>query len=62
MDCDIVSYHINSFNYLVDVGIQAAASDIPPVQAKIGDEIIEYSYAAVTFGRPVLQEVNNFFN
>lgn len=61
MDCDIASYHIDSFNYLLDVGVQEAAIDIPPVKAKIGDDIIEYSYAATTFGRPSLLKGVRFF-
>lgn len=58
MDCDIVSYHIDSFNYLVEKGIQAAVCDIAPVKFKLENELIELKYETATFGRPTLLKVN----
>ncbi|TKR92764.1 hypothetical protein L596_007349 [Steinernema carpocapsae] len=53
MECDIASYHVDSFNYLADHGLQLAAADVPPEKFRLPTgEAIELDYVSASLGFP----------
>ena len=56
MECDIASYHIESFNFLIDPGIRLAALDVPPIKFRFenGDNV-EISYTSAILDKPNLK-------
>ena len=55
MECEISSYHIDSFNYLADTGIRLAAKDIRPVKFRLPNgDAVEFSYLDAQLGYPEL--------
>lgn len=55
MDCLISSYHVESFDYLIDEGLRLAANDVPKEKFKLHNgDAIEFSYVGVNLGFPVL--------
>lgn len=56
MDCDIVSYHTESYNFLVDEGLQLAAEDVPSVKIRLPNgNAVEFSYTNARMGFPSLE-------
>lgn len=55
MDCDVASYHVESFNFLVDFGLQEAALDVPPVKMSVANERIQFSYVGARLGTPTVE-------
>uniref|UniRef100_A0A0K0DSU1 DNA-directed RNA polymerase subunit beta n=1 Tax=Strongyloides stercoralis TaxID=6248 RepID=A0A0K0DSU1_STRER len=54
MECDVASYHINSYNYFTDYGANLAAIDVPPEKWKLSNgDCIEVYYTGATIGKPV---------
>lgn len=55
MDCDIASYHVESFNYLADEGANLAALDVPPEKFRLPNgEAVELRYTYAQLGYPTL--------
>lgn len=53
MECDIASYHIESFNHLADEGINLAACDIPSVKLRLpNSDALEFSYVKARLEHP----------
>lgn len=62
MDCDIVSYHIDSFNFLVDEGLQLAAENVPSVKIRLPNgDAVEFFYTSARLGFPLLNNVNTVY-
>jgi hypothetical protein len=62
MDCDISGYHVESFNYFCDEGLQKALRDIPVEKFRLAtNEAVEFSYANIQLGKPSLQSCNVSF-
>lgn len=56
MDCDIASYHVESFNYLIDEGLRLACLDVPKEKFKLPNgDAIELSYVGANVGYPILE-------
>lgn len=54
MDCDISGYHVESYNFLIDEGFQAAAEDIPSAKLRLPNgEAVEFWYTNARLGRPL---------
>uniref|UniRef100_A0A0K0EYJ3 DNA-directed RNA polymerase subunit beta n=1 Tax=Strongyloides venezuelensis TaxID=75913 RepID=A0A0K0EYJ3_STRVS len=57
MECDIASYHVNSYNYFADHGVNAAAVDVPAEKWKLPNgDCIEVYYTGASLGKPVAVE------
>lgn len=57
MECDIASYHIDSFNYLADHGVNLAALDVPAEKFRLKTgEAIEIRYTGASLGKPCLDD------
>ena len=55
MECEIASYHVESFNYLADAGIKAAALDCPAIKFRTGTkENIEIKFSDAQLGKPTI--------
>ena len=56
MECDIASYHVESFNFLIDPGIRLAALDVPAIKFRFenGDNV-EMQYTGATLDKPSLK-------
>lgn len=56
MECDIASYHVESFNYLIDPGVGLAALDVPPLKFRFanGDNVV-ISYTSASMQKPLLK-------
>lgn len=61
MECDVASYHVNSYNYFAEHGINLAALDVPAEKWKLHNgDCIEVSYNGATLGRPASMEDVNY--
>ncbi|VDN50368.1 unnamed protein product [Dracunculus medinensis] len=57
MEYDIASFHVNSFNYLLDEGINLAISDIPAEKLRLANgDAVEIRYCGATVGYPTLKD------
>uniref|UniRef100_A0A914CW68 DNA-directed RNA polymerase n=1 Tax=Acrobeloides nanus TaxID=290746 RepID=A0A914CW68_9BILA len=55
MDCDIASYHVESYNYLIEEGLRLAAHDVPKEKFRLPNgDAIEFGYVGVNLGYPIL--------
>ncbi|MFH4973590.1 hypothetical protein AB6A40_000299 [Gnathostoma spinigerum] len=55
MECDVASYHVESFNFLVDHGLRLAALDVPPEKFRLANgDAVELKYTSASLGYPVL--------
>lgn len=53
MECDIASYHVESFNYLADIGVNLAALDVPHEKFRLpSGEAVEFCYTGAVLGKP----------
>ncbi|KAI6225647.1 DNA-directed RNA polymerase [Aphelenchoides besseyi] len=58
MDCDVAGYHVQSFNYMCDEGIQKAMRDVPPEKFRLASgDAVEFSYTRIHLGKPSIQSV-----
>ncbi|KJH48262.1 DNA-directed RNA polymerase, beta subunit [Dictyocaulus viviparus] len=56
MDCDIASYHIDSFNYLAEEGVQLAAQSVPKEKFRLpSGEAVELSYTGASISMPTFE-------
>uniref|UniRef100_A0A915ELF4 Uncharacterized protein n=1 Tax=Ditylenchus dipsaci TaxID=166011 RepID=A0A915ELF4_9BILA len=56
MDCDVASYHIESYNFMADEGLQLAAENVPTTKLRLpSGDAVEISYAALRLGYPALE-------
>lgn len=57
MDCDVASYHVESFNYLIDEGVHLAALDVPKEKFKLHNgDAIELNYTGAQLLPPTLEK------
>uniref|UniRef100_A0A915PND6 DNA-directed RNA polymerase subunit beta n=1 Tax=Setaria digitata TaxID=48799 RepID=A0A915PND6_9BILA len=55
MDCDVASYHVESFDYLAEKGIHLAALDVPAEKFRLpSGEAVEISYISAQLGYPAV--------
>ncbi|CAD6184400.1 unnamed protein product [Caenorhabditis auriculariae] len=55
MDCDIASYHIDSFDYLVDAGVQQAALAVPHEKFRLKNgNAVSLSYHGAQIQKPTI--------
>lgn len=53
MDCDIASYHVDSFNYLAEEGVHLAALAVPKEKFRLpSGEAVELSYTGASIAMP----------
>ncbi|GMR53854.1 hypothetical protein PMAYCL1PPCAC_24049, partial [Pristionchus mayeri] len=52
MECDVVSYHVDSFNYLADEGCDLAAKACPREKFMIRNDAVELYYSGASLGFP----------
>ncbi len=53
MECDITGPHVQSYNYIIDEGIQRAAEDIFPERFKLpNDEAVTIKFVSASLGFP----------
>uniref|UniRef100_A0AC35G0Z6 DNA-directed RNA polymerase subunit beta n=1 Tax=Panagrolaimus sp. PS1159 TaxID=55785 RepID=A0AC35G0Z6_9BILA len=53
MECEIASYHVESYNYLADTGVKLAALDVPAVKFRtITGENTEIKFIDAQLGKP----------
>ncbi|VDN38107.1 unnamed protein product [Gongylonema pulchrum] len=56
MECDIASYHVESFNYLAEQGVQLAALDVPAEKFRLPNgDAVELRYTGAQLGYPSLE-------
>lgn len=56
MDCDITSYHVESFDYLAEQGINLAASNVPAEKFRLpAGEAVELRYTGAELGYPMIE-------
>ncbi|PIO59017.1 hypothetical protein TELCIR_19532, partial [Teladorsagia circumcincta] len=56
MDCDIASYHVDSFNYLVEEGVHLAAQSVPAEKFRLpSGEAVELRYTGASLAMPTLE-------
>ncbi|WKX89302.1 hypothetical protein Q1695_008726 [Nippostrongylus brasiliensis] len=56
MDCDIASYHVDSFNYLAEEGVHLAAQSVPKEKFRLpSSEAVELSYTGASLAMPTLE-------
>lgn len=55
MDCDVTSFHVDSYNYLYEEGLNLAAQAVPVEKFQLATgEPIELSFTHASLGKPVL--------
>uniref|UniRef100_A0A1I7WNY6 DNA-directed RNA polymerase n=1 Tax=Heterorhabditis bacteriophora TaxID=37862 RepID=A0A1I7WNY6_HETBA len=55
MDCDIASYHVESFNYLAEEGLHLAALSVPKEKFRLPTgEAVEFGYTGASLSMPSL--------
>ncbi|KAK6731419.1 hypothetical protein RB195_007719 [Necator americanus] len=60
MDCDIASYHVESFNYLAEEGVHLAAQSVPKEKFRLSSgEAIELGYTGASLAMPTLESGSN---
>uniref|UniRef100_A0AC34GHQ1 DNA-directed RNA polymerase n=1 Tax=Panagrolaimus sp. ES5 TaxID=591445 RepID=A0AC34GHQ1_9BILA len=53
MECEIASYHVESYNYLADTGIKLAALDVPAIKFRtLNGENTEIKFVDAQLGKP----------
>ncbi|KAJ1361555.1 hypothetical protein KIN20_020832 [Parelaphostrongylus tenuis] len=56
MDCDIASYHVDSFNYLAEEGVHLATQSVPKEKFRLpSGEAVELSYTGASIAMPTLE-------
>ncbi|KAK6107321.1 RNA polymerase Rpb2 domain 6 family protein [Brugia pahangi] len=56
MDCDVASYHVESFDYLAEKGIHLAALDVPAEKFRLPTgEAVELRYTSAQLGYPMVE-------
>lgn len=56
MECEIASYHVDSFNYLIEPGVRLAALDVPPVKFRLQNgENVEMYYTNGVLNKPMIK-------
>uniref|UniRef100_A0A1I7VF12 DNA-directed RNA polymerase subunit beta n=1 Tax=Loa loa TaxID=7209 RepID=A0A1I7VF12_LOALO len=56
MDCDIASYHVESFDYLAEQGVHLAALDVPAEKFRLPTgEAVELRYTGAQLGYPMIE-------
>ena len=57
MDCDIASYHVDSFNYIIDEGAHLAAIDVPKEKFRLPNgDAVELGYTGAQLLPPTLDK------
>lgn len=57
MDCEIASYHVESYNYMADEGIPLAAQDVPKIKMKLpSGDAVEFAYSNARLDYPMLSD------
>ncbi|KAI6228988.1 DNA-directed RNA polymerase subunit beta [Aphelenchoides fujianensis] len=58
MECDVSGYHVQSFNYFSDEGIQKAMRDVPAEKWRMSSgDALEFFYTRLYLGKPSIQSV-----
>uniref|UniRef100_A0A7I4XVI5 DNA-directed RNA polymerase subunit beta n=1 Tax=Haemonchus contortus TaxID=6289 RepID=A0A7I4XVI5_HAECO len=62
MDCDIASYHVDSFNYLAEEGVHLAALSVPTEKFRLpSGEAIELRFTGASLAMPTMEsEKSNY--
>lgn len=56
MDCDVASYHVESFDYLAEQGVHLAALDVPAEKFRLPTgEAVELRYTGAQLGYPMVE-------
>lgn len=56
MDCDVASYHVESFDYLAEQGVHLAALDVPSEKFRLPTgEAVELRYTGAQLGYPMIK-------
>ncbi|PAV66793.1 hypothetical protein WR25_10517 [Diploscapter pachys] len=57
MECDVASYHVESFNYLADHGLNKAALDVPVEKFRLPTgEAVEINYTYAMLNKPTVDD------
>lgn len=55
MECEIASYHVESFNFLAENGLKLAALDVPAVKFRTeSGHNVEIKYSDAILNKPVI--------